>query len=109
MILFNQIAAAFVLVSLTLCLQVVGVVALIEWLKRVLTRDNHNFGPVHAAALVVKSSVAVIVLHGIVILLWAGWYRCVAFRRGNFPFTSLRAITPQSDVRMSYFRLIGDS
>ncbi len=79
MILFNQIAAAFVLVSLTLSLQVVGVAGLIEWLKRVLTRDNHNFSPVHAAALVVQSSVAVIVLHGLVILLWAVWYRVRCF------------------------------
>ena len=75
----HQIAAAVLLVILTLCFQCVGVVALIEWLKRVLTRDNHTFGPIHAAALVVKSSVAVIVLHGLVILLWAGWYRLRCF------------------------------
>jgi hypothetical protein len=76
---FNQIAAAVLLVILTLCLQCAGVVALIEWLKRVLTRDIHDFGPIHAAALVAKSSVAVIVLHGLVILLWAGWYRLRCF------------------------------
>ena len=79
MILFNQVAAAALLLSLTLCLQCAGVAALIEWLKRVLTRDTHNFRPIHAAALVVKSSVAVIVLHGFVILLWAGWYRLRCF------------------------------
>ncbi len=86
MILFNQIAAAFVLVSLTLSVQVVGVVALIEWLKRVLTRDNQNFTPIHAAALVIKSSVAVIVLHGLVILLWAGWYRVRCFPSWELAF-----------------------
>ena len=86
MILFNQIAAAFVLVSLTLSLQVVGVAGLIEWLKRVLTRDTHNFRPIHAAALVVQSSVAVIVLHGLVILLWAGWYRVRCFPTWELAF-----------------------
>ena len=86
MMLFDQIAAALVLVSLTLSLQVVGVAALIEWLKRVLTRDTHNFRPIHAATLVVKSSVAVIVLHGFVILLWAGWYRLRCFSSWDLAF-----------------------
>lgn len=75
MTLFIQIATSVILLMLTLCLQCAGVAALIEWLKRVLTRDTHNFRPIHAAALVVKSSIAVIVLHGLVILLWAAWYR----------------------------------
>ncbi len=76
---FNQIAAAFVLVGLTLSLQVAGVAGLIEWLKRVLTRDTHNFRPIHSAALVMQSSLAVIVLHGLVIFLWASWYRLRCF------------------------------
>ena len=76
---FNQIAAALVLVGLTLSLQVAGVAGLIEWLKRVLTRDTHNFRPIHSAALVMQSSLAVIVLHGLVIFLWAGWYRLRCF------------------------------
>jgi len=86
MMLFNQIVAALVLVSLTLSLQVVGVAVMIEWLKRVLTRDTHNFRPIHAAALVVQSSVAVIVLHGLVILLWAGWYRLRCFPSWELAF-----------------------
>ena len=40
MILFDQIAAAVLLLSLTLCLQCAGVTTLIEWLKRVLTSDH---------------------------------------------------------------------
>ena len=43
MMLFDQIAAAVLLLSLTLCLQCAGVTALIEWLKRVLTSDTHNW------------------------------------------------------------------
>lgn len=86
MILFNQIAAAVLLLVVTLWLQCVGVAALIEWLKGVLTRNTHDFGPLHSAALVVKSSVAVIVLHGLVILLWASWYRLRCFPSWELAF-----------------------
>jgi len=86
MTLFNQIATAVLLLILTLWLQCAGVAGLIEWLKRVLTRDTHDFGPLHAAALVVKSSVAVIVLHGLVILLWASWYRLRCFSSWELAF-----------------------
>ena len=86
MTLFNQIATAVLLLVLTLWLQCAGVAALIEWLKRVLSRDTHDFGPLHAAALVVKSSVAVIVLHGVVILLWASCYRLRCFPSWELAF-----------------------
>jgi voltage-gated potassium channel len=79
MILFNQGAAAVLLLSLTLCLQCAGVIALIEWLKRVLARDIHKHGPVYSATLVVKSAVAIVILHGLVILLWATFYRMRCF------------------------------
>jgi hypothetical protein len=108
---FNQIAAAVLLVILTFCFQCVGVVALIEWLKRVLTQDTHDFGPIHAAALVVKSSVAVIVLHGLVILLWAGWYRlrCFPSWEPAFYFSASTYTTVGSgDVLLpSNWRLLG--
>ena len=74
MILFNQICADVLLLSLTLCLQCVGAIMLIEWLKRVLSRDVHKRGPVYSATLVVKSAVAIVILHGLVILLWASFY-----------------------------------
>src|SRR5208337_5409254 len=86
MMLFNHIAAALVLVTLTLFLQVSGVTALIEWLKRVLTRDTHNHGPVYAATLVVKSMVAIVILHGLVILLWASFYRMRCFPSWDLAF-----------------------
>jgi voltage-gated potassium channel len=86
MILFNQIAAAVLLLSLTLCLQCVGVVMLIEWLKRVLTRDVHKHGPVYSATLVVRSAVAIVILHGLVILLWASFYRTCCFPSWELAF-----------------------
>src|SRR4029077_5690955 len=86
MILFNQLAAAVLLLSLTLCLQCAGVTTLIEWLKGVLTRDIHKHGPVSAATLVVKPTVAIIILHGLVILLWATFYRMRCFPSWELAF-----------------------
>ena len=60
MILLTQIGAAILLVSLTLFLQVSGATALIECLKRVLTRDSHKHGPRYSAALIVKSTIAIL-------------------------------------------------
>ena len=86
MILFNQLAAAVLLLSLTLCLQCAGVITLFEWLKRVLTRDIHKHGPVYSASLVVRSVVAIVILHGLVILLWASFYRTRCFPSWELAF-----------------------
>ncbi len=86
MIILNQIGAAVFLVSLTLCLQCAGIVTLIEWLKRVLTRDIHKHGPVYSAGLVVKSTVAIVILHGLEILLWATFYRTRCFPSWEIAF-----------------------
>ena len=111
MTLFTQVAAAVLLLMLTLCLQCTGVAALIEWLKRVLTRDTHDFGPFHAAVLVVKSSVAVVVLHGLVILVWAGWYRWHCFASWELAFyfsASIYTTVGANDVVLpSNWRLLG--
>ena len=86
MILLNQIGAAVLLVSLTLFLQASGVTTLIEWLKRVLTRDIHKRGPIYSATLVVKSTVAILILHGLVILLWTSFYRTRCFPSWELAF-----------------------
>ena len=86
MILFNQVAAAVLLLSLTLCLQCAGVITVIEWLKRVLTRDIFEHGPVYSATLVVRSTVAIVILHGLVILLWASFYRTHCFPSWELAF-----------------------
>lgn len=86
MILLHQINAAVLLLSLTLGLQVSAITALIEWLKRVLTRDADKHGPIYAARLVVESMIAIVVLHGLVILLWAGFYRSRCFPSWEIAF-----------------------
>ena len=111
MILFNQIGAAVLLLMLTLWLQCAGVAALIEWLRRVLTRDTHSFRPIHAAILVVKSSVAVIVLHGLVIVVWTCWYRLRCFPSWELAFyfsSSTYTTLGSGDVALpSNWRLLG--
>lgn len=84
--LLSQIGVAALLLSLTLGLQCAGMTTLIEWLKRVLTRDIHKHGPAYSAPLVVKSTVAIVVLHGLVILLWASWYRLRCFASWELAF-----------------------
>ena len=86
MILLNQVTATVLLLTLTLCLQCAGVTTLVEWLKRVLTRDTHKHGPIYSATLVVKSTVAIVVLHGLVILLWASFYRSRCFPSWQLAF-----------------------
>jgi voltage-gated potassium channel len=86
MILLTQIGAAVLLVSLTLLLQVAGVTALIERLKRTLTRDVDKHGPIYSATLVVESTVAIVLLHGLAILLWAGFYRSRCFPSWEIAF-----------------------
>ncbi len=107
MILFYQVAAAVLRLSLTLCLQCAGVATLIEWLKRVLTRDIHKHGPVYSATLVVKSTVAIIILHGLVILLWASFYRTRCFPSWELAASSYSTMGYGDLILPSNWRLSG--
>jgi voltage-gated potassium channel len=111
MILFNQVAAAVVLLSLTLCLQCAGVTTLIEWLKRVLSRDTHKYGPVYSATLVVKSMIAIVILHSLVILLWASFYRARCFPSWELAFyfsaSSYSTVGYGDLILPSQWRLLG--
>jgi hypothetical protein len=111
MILFRQLCVAVLLLSLTLSLQVIGVTALIEWIKRVLTRDRHKHGPRYSAALVVKSMIAIVVLHGLVILLWASFYRTRCFPSWELAFyfsaSSYSTVGYGDLVLPSNWRLLG--
>jgi voltage-gated potassium channel len=79
MTLLQQAGTAVLLVLITLCLQCAGVAALITCLRSVAARGLHDLRMFHSAALVMQTTVAVIVLHGIVILLWASCYRELCF------------------------------
>jgi hypothetical protein len=111
MILLNQIGTAVLLLTLTLGLQVSGVTALIEWLKRVLTRNTHKHGPIYAAKLVVESMISIIVLHGLTILLWASFYRSRCFPSWDIAFyfsaSSYSTVGYGDVVLPSTWRLLG--
>jgi hypothetical protein len=86
MTIFDQAAAAIFLLILTLWVQCAGVAALIEWLKRLMARGIYQLGSIRAAALVMQTTVAMIVLHSLVILLWAGFYRLRCFASWELAF-----------------------
>ena len=86
MTIFHQAVAALLLLILTLWLQCAGVAALIEWLKRVMARGIYTFGSIRAAALVMQTAVAMIVLHTLAIILWAGFYRLRCFPSWELAF-----------------------
>jgi voltage-gated potassium channel len=71
----HRFVAELPLITLTLWLQSAGVAALIAWVRRGLAGDTREMGFLHSTALVVRLTMAVVVLHGLEILLWAGFYR----------------------------------
>jgi voltage-gated potassium channel len=110
MILLQQAGAALLLVLITLCLQCGGAAALIIWVRSI-PRETHEVRVFHCAALVMRTTVAVIALHGIVILLWASCYRwlCFPFWESAFYFSaSSYATVGYGDVILpSKWRLLG--
>ena len=72
---FHRVFAELPLITLTLWLQSAGVAALVTWVRRALGGNMRKMGAFHVAALVVRLAMAVVVLHGLEILLWATFYR----------------------------------
>ena len=111
MTLLQQAGAAVLLVMLTLCLQCAGVAALINWLRSVAAKDTHDLRMFHSAALVMQTAVAIIVLHGIVILLWASCYHWLCFPSWESAFyfsASSYSTVGYGDVLLpSKWRLLG--
>ena len=111
MTLIPQVVAAVFLLILTLCLQCAGVAALIECLGNVTAKDAQGFGPVRSAVLVVKSTIAIIMIHGLVILLWASFYRLQSFPSWELAFyfsASSYSTVGYGDVTLpSRWRLLG--
>jgi hypothetical protein len=110
MTLLQQAGAAVLLVLITLSLQCGGAAALIIWIRSI-PRETHKVRVFRCAALVMQTTVAVIVLHGIVILLWAGCYRwlCLPSWESAFYFSaSSYATVGYGDVILpSKWRLLG--
>jgi hypothetical protein len=71
----HRFVAELPLIALTLWLQSAGIAALVAWVRRGLAGDVREISALRSAALVVRLAMAVVVLHGLEILLWAGFYR----------------------------------
>ncbi len=110
MTLLQQAGAAVLLVLITLSLQCGGAAALIIWIRSI-PRESREVRVSRCAALVMQTTVAVIVLHGIVILLWASCYRwlCLPSWESAFYFSaSSYATVGYGDVVLpSKWRLLG--
>jgi voltage-gated potassium channel len=110
MIVVQQLSAPVLLVLITLLVQCCGAAALILWIKSI-PREIRGMRIFHCAALVMKTTLAVIVLHGIVILLWASCYRWLCFPswESSFYFSaSSYATVGYGDVILpSKWRLLG--
>ncbi len=110
MALLQQAGAAVLLLSITLSLQCGGAAALILWIRSI-PRESERVRVLRCAALVMQTTVAVIALHGIVILLWASCYRglCLPSWESAFYFSaSSYATVGYGDVVLpSKWRLLG--
>jgi len=71
----HRFGAELPLITVTLWLQSAGVAILIVWVRRALGGDMQELGAIRSAALLVRFTAAVVVLHGMEILLWACFYR----------------------------------
>ncbi len=71
----RELGVAVVLVTATLCLQSTGMVVLIHWARNSIARGIQGFGPWRTGVLMVRFTTAMIVLHILQVILWAGFYR----------------------------------
>src|ERR1700722_19022364 len=71
----HRFGAELSLITVTLWLQSAGVAIIIAWVRRALQEDMQQIGAFRSAALIVRFTAAVVVLHGMEILLWACFYR----------------------------------
>jgi len=110
MILVQRLGTPVLLVLITLLVQCGGAAALILWIRSI-PRDIHGVRLFHCAALVMQTTIAVIVLHGIVILLWASCYRWICFPSWESAFyfsaSSYSTVGYGDVVLPSKWRLLG--
>ena len=75
----RQFVAIWILVAMTLSVQSAGLAVLIHWARATIARGMHRLTPWRTAVLMVRFTVAMIVLQIVQILLWAGFYRWQCF------------------------------
>lgn len=75
----REAGTAVILVLFTLYMHSAGMVALIAWARHVLSSDLQKLGQFRTAVLMLRFTLAIIVLHFLEILLWAASFRWMCF------------------------------
>ena len=111
MALIRQLGTAFLLVTLTMWLECGGIAQLITWARRAVAGDIHKLGPYRSAALVVRVTTAVIALHALQVLVWAGCYRWLCLPSWEsalyFSATSYTTVGYGDIILPSKWRMLG--
>src|ERR1700722_1199982 len=71
----RQAGTAVFLVTLTLWIQCAGIAVLIDWARASIERGVARLSSLHAAGLMIRFSILVIVLHLLQIFLWSVFYQ----------------------------------
>jgi voltage-gated potassium channel len=108
---FRQASAAAILITLTLSLQVAGMVVLIHWARTRLTSNIHKLGLLPSAVLMVRFASAIIALHLSHIVLWTTFYHWHCFPSWETAFyfsTTSYSTVGYGDVVLSQaWRILG--
>src|ERR1700694_1255944 len=111
MLLLHHLVVAFLLVTLTLWLECGGIAGLITLARRAVAGDIQKLGPFHSTALVVRVPTAVIALHGLKVLVWAGCYRWLCLPSWEsavyFSATSYTTVGYGDIILPSKWRMLG--
>jgi len=107
----RQAGTAVLLVALTLWIQCLGIALLIHWVRTSIDRGVARLSTLHAAILMIRFSVLVIILHFLQILLWSVFYRwdCLPSWESSFYFsaTSYSTVGYGDVVLPQVWRLLG--
>ena len=108
---YRQLAAATVLIPLTLFTQSAGLAGLVLWSRGYFARHAGRLGLLRCAEIMVRVTSALILLHFIEILLWTGFYRwkCLPALEAAFYFsaTSYSTVGYGDVVLPPFWRLLG--
>jgi voltage-gated potassium channel len=111
MIFARQAGIAVFLVALTLWIQCLGIAELIHWARASIDRGVARLTALHAAILMIRFSVLVIVLHFVQIFSWSVFYRwfCLPSWESAFYFsaTSYSTVGYGDVVLPRVWRLLG--
>jgi len=86
----RQAGTAVFLVTLTLWIQCLGIAVLIHWVRASIERGVARLSTLHAAILMIRFSILVIVLHFLQIFFWSVFYRwyCLPSWESSFYFSA---------------------